>query len=92
MKILETETELVGKWIYENGVIHGDEVSERIKWLISNQLQRIATDLSGWETLYIDPVDKRLWELTYLNSEMHGGGPQSFIYISNEDAKKKYPI
>ena len=92
MKLLENETELVGKWIFENGAVHGDEVNERIKWLVSNHLQKVATDFSGWETLYVDPTDERLWELSYPNGEMQGGGPQSLTNISLEEAKKKYPI
>lgn len=91
MQLSNKEVKLIGKWIYENGSVHKDEVSERIEWLINNQLKRIATDKSGWDVLYIDPVDSRLWELIYPESEMQGGGPPTLICISKEEAKQKYP-
>lgn len=91
MQLSNKEEKLIGKWIYENGSIHKDKVSDQIEWLINNQLKRIGTDKSGWDVLYIDPADNRLWELTYPESEMQGGGPPTLICISNEEAKQKYP-
>ncbi len=81
---------LIGKWVYENGSIQKDEVSKQIEWLINNHLKRIAADKSGWDVLYIDPNDNSLWELTFPESEMQGGGAPSLICISNEVARKKY--
>ncbi len=52
MKTSKTETTLIGKWIYEDGSVHKDEVSDRIEWLINNQLKRIGTDKSGWDIIY----------------------------------------
>ena len=92
MKLSKTENKLIGKWIYENGVMRKDEFSQRIEWLISNHLKKITIDETGWDALYIDHDDNRLWELTYPQSEMHAGGPPSLIHISSEEAKKKYFI
>ncbi len=91
MQLSIKEERLVGQWIYENGSVHKDEMSKRIEWLINNQLKRIGTDKSGWDVLYIDPADNRLWELIYPESEMQGGGPPNLICISKEEAKHKYP-
>lgn len=91
MQLSNKEERLIGKWIYENGSVRNDEVSEQIEWLINNQLKRIGTDKSGWDVLYIDPADNRLWELTYPESEMQGGGPPTLICVSNEEVKQKYP-
>lgn len=91
MQLSNKEEKLIGKWIYEKGPVHKDEVSDQIEWLINNQLKRIGTYKSGWDILYIDPADNRLWELTYPESEMQGGGPPTLICISNEEAKQKYP-
>jgi hypothetical protein len=91
MQLSNKEERLVGQWIYENGSVHKDEMSKRIEWLINNQLKRIGTDKSGWDVLYIDPADNRLWELIYPESEMQGGGPPTLICISKEEAKQKYP-
>jgi hypothetical protein len=38
-----------------------DEVSHLIKYLIQAKLQRLAVTSDGWETLYQDPQDQRLW-------------------------------
>jgi hypothetical protein len=91
MQLSKKEKRLIGKWIYDDGSVPKDKVSERIEWLINNQLEKIGIDKSGWDILYIDPADNRLWELTYPESEMQGGGPPTLICISNEAAKQKYP-
>ena len=69
-----------------------DPNCERIRNFTENVLLKIAiSPISGaWETLFRDPADGRLWERTYLESEMHGGGPPSLFLISVEDAIKKY--
>lgn len=65
------------------------EVTEqtRIQQLIRDELVKIARDLSGWRVLYRDPKDWRLWELSYADSEMHGGGPAKLTLISSQVAK-----
>ncbi len=50
----------------------------------------MESDKSGWDILYIDPITNSLWELSYPDSEMQGGGPPSLIYISYKNAKQKY--
>jgi hypothetical protein len=92
MKLSDTENKLIGQWHFENGVMRKDDVTQRIEWLINNRLKKTATDTSGWDVLYTDPVDKRLWELTYPQSEMSGGGPPSLTIISMDEAVKKYPL
>ena len=92
MKLDSQETELVGKWIVENGQIRADTTCERIQWLTSRHLKKIATSKQwgAWETLFQDPDDRRYWEQTYPQSEMHGGGPPALKCLSREDAKIKY--
>lgn len=91
MQLSNKEVKLVGKWIYENDSVHKDKVCERIEWLLNNQLKKVGSDKSGWDVLYIDPFDNRLWELIYSESEIQGGGPPTLIYISYEEAAQKYP-
>jgi immunity protein 27 of polymorphic toxin system len=45
-----------------------------------------------WSKLYLDPVDGGYWELTYPQSEMHGGGPPQLVHISADAAKIKYGV
>jgi hypothetical protein len=59
----------------------------RILQLIRDELVKIATDISGWRVLYRDPKDSRLWELSYPQSEMHGGGPPKLTCISSQVAE-----
>lgn len=89
-KISSEEFELKGKWILENGKIVEDETCNRINYLIANYLIKIAGSSSGWETLYQDPLDKRYWELKYLESELNGGGPPTLINLNSEAARVKF--
>ena len=89
-KIAPTETILTGKWIIQNGKVVGDAECKRIDSLISSYLELIGRHPNGWEVLYRDPADKRIWELTYPQNEMHGGGPQQLRCLTIEEAKKKY--
>ncbi|NCC98721.1 MAG: hypothetical protein EOL95_03325 [Bacteroidia bacterium] len=47
---------------------------------------------NGWEILYKDNSDNRLWELIYPNSEMHGGGAPMLRTIDKESAISKYGV
>jgi hypothetical protein len=92
MQIRSEETELIGRWELNDGVVHVDAVSTRIEELTRTFLTKVAVSGSGWETLYRDPADNRLWELSYPNSERHGGGPPSLKVLSLLEAKSKYAI
>jgi hypothetical protein len=89
-KLEPNEVELTGNWIFENGRMRGDATSERIEWLIKNQLKKLSVTSGGWETLYVDPLDERYWERTYPHGEMHGGGPPKLTMLSLQQAKAKY--
>jgi len=88
--LFANETVLEGAWTSKDGRVIEDPVSLRIKWLIGNWLRRKATDATGWDTLYEDPHDGRLWELIYPHSEMHGGGPPLLRVVTDADALLKY--
>jgi hypothetical protein len=72
--------------------ISGAAASRRIHYLVTHRLVRLGTDASGWETLYRDPQDGRLWEHTYPQSGMHGGGPPALHVISPQAAAAKYGV
>lgn len=90
MKIQSTETQLTGKWLSRDGRAVADETCERINELVRSHLKRLGHDASGWEVLYRDPDDGRLWELTYPQSELQGGGPPQLRCLTPDEAKKKY--
>ncbi len=83
MNIKGDETLIQGKWEFQNNKVKKDANCVRIEELINNYLIKVATDDSGWDILYQDPNDKRYWELVYLESEMHGGGPPMLRHIEN---------
>ena len=88
MKLKPDETELLCKWVVADGKVTGDETCERIQSLTSQYLEKVAG--GGWEILYRDPNDGRYWELTYPQSEMHGGGPPRLTCLSLGQAQRKY--
>lgn len=90
MLLRPDETELRGQWFERGGEVVGDETCQRIKTLTAGVLEKIATDQSGWETLYRDPRDNRLWEHSYPQSGYHGGGPPRLALISPAAAHAKY--
>jgi hypothetical protein len=90
-ELASEEVELRGNWVVQpDRSVVGDTTEERIEWLTTQKLERIANDSSGWEILYRDPRDGRLWELTYPRGEMHGGGPRRLRIISRDEAAVKY--
>jgi hypothetical protein len=88
MKLRSTETELIGKWELVNGNFQADATCERIEWLKTSCLEKIAA--SNWAILFRDPEDGRYWELTYPRTEMQGGGPPRLTAVSAEKAHAKY--
>ena len=90
MKIQPTETLLSGKWLSRDGRAVGDEACDRINGLVRSHLRKLGHDASGWEVLYRDPDDGRLWELTYPQSELHGGGPPQLRCLTLDEALRKY--
>ena len=84
------EVDLVGQWLDLGGRLEGDAVTDRIQALIHEHLVRITSSDDGWDSLYRDPTDGRLWELTYPHSERHGGGPPRLKHLEPADAARKY--
>jgi hypothetical protein len=90
MKIQPTEIQLTGKWLSRDGRVVADETCERINELIRSHLNQLGRDASGWNVLYRDPEDGRLWELTYPQSDLHDGGPPQLRCLTLDEAKTKY--
>jgi hypothetical protein len=85
------ESDLVGQWISTAGKVEADSVCRRIEFLVSSVLEPLSRASGGWDTLYRDPSDLRLWQHTYPQGEMHGGGPPRLRVISESEAATKYP-
>lgn len=89
-KINPSETLITGTWLIKDGISAADDTCQRIAELVKFHLIELGKDFSGWDTLYRDPTDGRLWELIYPQSELHGGGPPQLRYLSTDEAKRKY--
>jgi hypothetical protein len=88
----QDEREIRGAWLAKDGKVVPDAACERIEWLTGKRLEKIATDSSGWDVLYRDPRDGRLWEKKYPHSDCHGGGPPMLVAISEATAESKYGV
>ena len=84
------ETELWGQWLDTGNRIEHDAIGARIHWLAAERLERVAAGASGWEALYRDPRDGRLWELTHPNRHLHGGGPPRLALVTAAEAAARY--
>lgn len=91
-KIEPSETVMQGRWLLQDGRVVADDVCQRILALVRSCLIEVASDESRWEKLYRNPEDHRLWELTYPQGELHGGGPPQLRHLTSDEAKKKYGI
>jgi len=76
---------------YELYKPNGDAMAHRIARLVDQHLRELARSPDGWSALYQDPRDNRLWELTYPQSELHGGGAPRLAVVSPADADSRYP-
>ncbi len=92
MKLLATESELLGKWVVLNGKTQADSTCERIEWLTKTYLIKVATSkkYGDWEILFQDPNDGRYWERTFPQGEMQGGGPPRLSLLGPDEARAKY--
>ncbi len=90
MSIHANEASLVGKWVFICGRMAPDETCLRIESLTKIYLYKLGHDESGWDSLFIDPHDGRLWELIYPESSLHGGGPPELRHLPETHARAKY--
>jgi hypothetical protein len=81
---------LLGEWLDGVTGVIGDAVENRIKWLTQHRLIARSTASDGWDWLFLDPQDGRLWELTFPTVSLHGSGPRQLAVITREAAAAKY--
>ena len=85
-----TETALIGRWLSQGKTIVADPTCERIETLVTSHLVEVGRTEDGWSTLYRDPSDQRLWERTYPQDQLHGGGPPALHCLSLAEATARY--
>ncbi len=81
--------ELREEWIFTDGKMSAGGDGPTIRDWLATKLERVKVDLrcGAWLTLYRHLETGHFWELSYPQSEMHGGGPMllSRLEISNPD-------
>lgn len=82
------EKELVGMWLDLGGRVTGDAVCDRVIWLTSTRLEKLAENEPELAELYRDPRDGRLWERLLPFPD----GPPTLRLISRETAAQKFRI
>jgi len=93
MKLIEPgEVRLEGQWLKVGGKVIADDTALRIDELIRGALTKLAESKDGWDVLYLDRRDGRMWELTYPHKDWHGGGPPSLDHVIKDRVKAKYGI
>jgi hypothetical protein len=86
------EERLDGAWLETPEGTVGDEVDRRIFWLVRHRLRPREIAHGGWDQLFVDPRDDRLWELTFPHGSLHGGGPRRLTHLAPELARAKYSL
>ena len=92
MKLGAGETLLKGRWLFDENGLCADDTAKRIGELTGSYLLEVARDSAGWDALYRDPADGRLWELTYPESNLHGGGPPQLRCVTPAQVSQKYRL
>jgi hypothetical protein len=69
-----------------------DVVEARIRWLVAHRLVALGSASDGWDWLFRDPADGRLWELTFPYGSLHGSGPRRLAVIDGAAATRKYGV
>lgn len=91
-RIQHHECVIEGRWVVSAGRVIVDSTCDRIHFLVTDYLCHLADTDDGWSRLYSDPADGRLWELSYPQSHLHGGGPPTLTAISSEQAAIRFGL
>ncbi|HEU4562087.1 MAG TPA: Imm27 family immunity protein [Longimicrobium sp.] len=67
-----------------------DEVTLRIRNLVADSLRKVAGSADGFNQLYQDPRDGRLWELRHLRGRIEPEEPLSLTLVSATEAKERF--
>lgn len=81
MEEMSHPTDLHDLWSFENGEVVNRGDGAAINDLLATKLEKIGTHDEGWTTIYRHRETQQVWELSYPQSEMHGGGPRRLRLI-----------
>lgn len=82
------ETELIGMWLDLGIKVTGDAVTDRVEWLTSTRLKKLAENSGELAELYLDSRDNRLWEKVLPFPD----GPPTLRCITQADAEARFGV
>jgi hypothetical protein len=74
------EKEIIGKWVFKDGTMVADANCQLIDSMIKNDFEEIEYSKDGWTRRY-KHTNGSIWELSYPESHLHGGGPPKLSRI-----------
>ena len=74
------DREIIGKWELKNGKIIADLNCQLIESMLKDDLSELMTAEDGWTKQYKGKEDD-IWELTFPQSNLQGGGPPKLTII-----------
>jgi hypothetical protein len=84
----DVKTVIEGRWNFYGQRVIADAACGQIDALLRSLTPYASTE-GGWTKLYRDESGV-FWELTYPQSEMHGGGPPRLESLSREEMRLKH--
>lgn len=73
---------LIEEFLLKGSTVVAAGDAARIDVMLRDELVKVGAEEGGWTTLYRHKTTGTFWELTYPNSEMHGGGPRQLVELS----------
>ncbi|WP_089381940.1 Imm27 family immunity protein [Lutibacter agarilyticus] len=71
---------IIGKWIFRDNKMIADSNCGIIELMIKNEFVKLESSEDGWTTRY-KRNDSEIWELSYPENHLQGGGPPKLIQI-----------
>ena len=84
----EVKVVLQGAWIVNGHTVVADPTCQKIERILTTT-RRIATRNEGWAMLHRDD-EGMLWELSFPESELPGGGPPRLESLTQAEADALY--
>jgi hypothetical protein len=74
------DKEIIGNWEFKKGKIIADLNCQLIESMLKEDLSEFKTSEDGWKKQYKGKEDD-IWELTFPQSHLQGGGPPKLTKI-----------
>jgi hypothetical protein len=87
---LAHDAQASGEMVQAQRDIGRRQMCREIDRLIAHHLDEVCHDETGWFILFRDRRDGRLWELSFPQSHMHGGGPPQLTTVDVAEARSRF--